>query len=131
MNTAPDFKDALQASIILQGFVINNDDDLERLAEYAEVLDEKIREGKAELQALYEYIIEKITVYENEEEEVKISGVSVLRFLMDQHNHRLKDMIDIAPMSVISEVLNGKRELNKGQIERLASKYNVSPALFF
>ncbi len=129
--TAPDFQKAMQASIIMQSFTINNEEDLERLAEYAEELDSKIREGETQIQALCDYIIEKITRYEEEQKTGNVTGVALLRFLMDQHNHKLKDLTDVAPMSVISEILNGRRELNKGQIRRLAEKYNVSPALFF
>jgi hypothetical protein len=33
--------------------------------------------------------------------------------------------------SIVSEVLSGKRELNKNHIERLSKKFKVSPALFF
>jgi HTH-type transcriptional regulator/antitoxin HigA len=42
---------------------------------------------------------------------------------------------DLAPLlgaeSIVSEVLNGKRELNKQHIEKLSQRFNVSPALFF
>lgn len=131
MIAAPDYRVAAEVSLILQGFIIKNDDDLERLAIYAEQLDEKIREGHTEYTALSEYLIEQITRYENANEDPPVSGRAVLRFLMDQHGHKLKDMIDVAPMSVISEVLNEKRDLNRGQIERLARKYQVSPAAFF
>jgi HTH-type transcriptional regulator/antitoxin HigA len=31
----------------------------------------------------------------------------------------------------VSEVLRGKRELNKGQIEKLSKRFHVSPAVFF
>jgi HTH-type transcriptional regulator/antitoxin HigA len=56
----------------------------------------------------------------------------MINFLMDQHGLRQKDMLDVfgAP-SVASEVLAGKRELNKGHIERLAKRFGVSPELFF
>ena len=56
----------------------------------------------------------------------------VLRFLMDQHGLKQKDLVDVfgAP-SIVSEVLNGKRELNKDQIRRLSERFHVSPELFF
>ena len=131
MVTAPNLDTALQISQLLQEFEIRNDDDLERMAQYAEKLDELIQAGQRELSSLNNYILERIVNYEEQQEIPPVSGKAVLRFLMDQHNHKLKDMTDVAPMSVISEILNGKRELNKGQIERLAAKYAVSPAVFF
>jgi len=32
---------------------------------------------------------------------------------------------------VISEILNGKRQLNKNHIDKLSKKYHTSPAVFF
>jgi HTH-type transcriptional regulator/antitoxin HigA len=51
---------------------------------------------------------------------------------MDQHGLKQKDLIDVfgAP-SIVSEVMNGKRDLNKAQIARLSERFHVSPELFF
>ena len=58
--------------------------------------------------------------------------LDVLRFLMDQHNLLQKDLADVfGTPSIVSEVLNGKRELNKEQIARLSARFHVSPELFF
>ncbi|SPE33498.1 Transcriptional regulator, XRE family [Acidobacteriia bacterium SbA2] len=58
--------------------------------------------------------------------------LDVLHFLMDQHGLKQKDLVDVfGTASVVSEILNGKRELNKGQIERLSERFRVSPELFF
>jgi HTH-type transcriptional regulator/antitoxin HigA len=51
---------------------------------------------------------------------------------MDQHDLKQKDLVDVfGTPSVVSEILNGKRELNKGHIERLSERFGVSPELFF
>jgi HTH-type transcriptional regulator/antitoxin HigA len=61
-----------------------------------------------------------------------VGGVEMLRFLMAQHNLKQKDLVDIFKTpSILSEVLSGKRELNKAHIEGLAKRFNVSPAVFF
>lgn len=58
--------------------------------------------------------------------------VDVVRFLMEQHSLLQKDLADVfGTPSVVSEVLNGKRELNKEQIARLSERFHVSPELFF
>ena len=58
--------------------------------------------------------------------------LDVLHFLMDQHDLKQKDLVDVfGTPSVVSEILNGKRELNKGHIERLSERFGVSPELFF
>jgi HTH-type transcriptional regulator/antitoxin HigA len=58
--------------------------------------------------------------------------LDVLRLLMDQHGLKQKDLVDVfATPSIVSEVLSGKRELNKEHIKRLSERFNVSPELFF
>ncbi len=58
--------------------------------------------------------------------------LEVLRFLMEQHRLKQKDLVDeFGTASVVSEVLSGKRELNKDQIKRLSRRFHVSPELFF
>jgi HTH-type transcriptional regulator / antitoxin HigA len=58
--------------------------------------------------------------------------LEVLRFLMEQHNLLQKDLANVfGTPSIVSEVLNGKRELNKEQIGRLSARFHVSPELFF
>ena len=45
--------------------------------------------------------------------------VEVLRFLMDQHGLKQKDLADVfGTRSIVSEVLSGKRKLNEEHIER-------------
>jgi HTH-type transcriptional regulator/antitoxin HigA len=62
----------------------------------------------------------------------KASPVAVVEFLMDQHGLKQKDLVDIfGTPSIASEVLNGKRELNKQRIRKLSERFAVSPELFF
>ncbi|HXM95391.1 MAG TPA: helix-turn-helix domain-containing protein, partial [Candidatus Dormibacteraeota bacterium] len=58
--------------------------------------------------------------------------LEVLHFLMDQHGLLQKDLADVfGTPSIVSEVLSGKRELNKDHIKRLSRRFHVSPELFF
>jgi HTH-type transcriptional regulator / antitoxin HigA len=62
----------------------------------------------------------------------RASPLGALRFLMDQHGLKQNDLVDVfRTPSIVSEVLNGKRELNKEHIKRLSERFNVSPELFF
>jgi HTH-type transcriptional regulator/antitoxin HigA len=62
----------------------------------------------------------------------KASPLATLAFLMDQHGLKQKDLTSVfGTPSITSEVLNGKRELNKEQIRRLGERFHVSPELFF
>jgi HTH-type transcriptional regulator/antitoxin HigA len=55
----------------------------------------------------------------------------VLRFLMEQHSLRQSDLAAIfGSQSNVSEVLNGKREINARQARALAGRFSVSAAVF-
>jgi HTH-type transcriptional regulator/antitoxin HigA len=58
--------------------------------------------------------------------------LDAVRFLMDQHGLKQKDLVDVfATPSIVSEVLSGKRELNKDHIKRLSERFHLSPEIFF
>jgi len=60
------------------------------------------------------------------------SPVDVLRFLLEQHGLKQRDLAaDLGGESVVSEVLSGKRKLNATHIEQLSKRFHVSPAVFF
>jgi HTH-type transcriptional regulator/antitoxin HigA len=62
----------------------------------------------------------------------KSSPRDLLSFLMEQHGLKQKDLVDVfGTPSIVSEVMNGKRELNKEQIRRLSERFHVSPEVFF
>ncbi len=58
------------------------------------------------------------------------SGAEVLRFIMEERGLTQSDLPEVGSQGVVSEVLNGKRELNIRQIRALANKFKVSPAAF-
>ncbi len=56
---------------------------------------------------------------------------AALRFFMDQHRLRQADLAEIfGSQSNVSEVLNGKREINARQARALAARFHVSAAVF-
>ncbi len=60
------------------------------------------------------------------------TSLDAIHFLMDQHGLKQKDLVDVfGTPSIVSEILSGKRELNKEQIKRLSKRFQVSPELFF
>lgn len=61
-----------------------------------------------------------------------VSGAACLRFLMEQHGLKQRDLADIlGGQSVVSGLLSGKRDLNIRQIRLLSERFRVSPAVFF
>jgi len=102
---------------------------------YAEILFEPDQRGSLsqagkELADLLTLLIEDYK--ERQDKLPRSKPLDVLRFLMEQHGLLQKDLADaFGTPSIVSEVLNGKRELNKDHIKRLAARFHVSPELFF
>ena len=72
-----------------------------------------------------------IRAYEEQHEPMpECSGAEMLRFFMDEHGLVQADLSEIGSQGVVSEILNGKRELNTRQIRLLAKRFNVPPAVF-
>ncbi len=95
------------------------------------LIDEVANDQRHPLASLMETVGRLIEVYEERNVPVqKADPVSVLKMLMDEHGLKQKDMKDIGSQGVVSEILNGKRSLNSRQIQALAEKFNVSPAVF-
>jgi HTH-type transcriptional regulator / antitoxin HigA len=62
----------------------------------------------------------------------RVSGVEVLKELMEANGLRQKDLAeDLGGESIVSLILKEKRQLNRQQIKRLSERFHVSPAVFF
>src|SRR5579862_9045820 len=60
---------------------------------------------------------------------VEVGPLDIIRHLMEEHQLRQKDLVDVfGTESIVSDVLNGKRDLNKDHIKRLSERFKVSPA---
>ncbi|MGH8779081.1 helix-turn-helix domain-containing protein [Paraburkholderia sp.] len=59
------------------------------------------------------------------------SPADVLKHLMLANDVRQSDLPEVGSQGVVSEIINGKRELNTRQIAALAHRFGVSPAVFF
>jgi HTH-type transcriptional regulator / antitoxin HigA len=103
---------------------------------YTEILYELDRRSK-DLTAAEKELAELLTLLIENFEETRYrlpraKPLDALRFLMDQHELKQKDLVKVfGTASIVSEVLSGKRELNKEHIKRLSRRFHVSPELFF
>jgi HTH-type transcriptional regulator/antitoxin HigA len=103
---------------------------------YAQALYELDQRGAKRTRAereLAELLTLLIDDFESKRYELpRAKPLEVLRFLMEQHGLRQKDLVDVfGTRSIVSEVLSGKRKLNKDHIERLSQRFHVSPDVFF
>jgi HTH-type transcriptional regulator/antitoxin HigA len=96
-----------------------------------ELLDEIGTNEKHTLYTLLDTLGTLVHAYEEEHYPIpEASGVDVLRFLMEEHGLTQSNLPEIGSQGVVSEILNGKRELNVRQIRALAGRFNVSTAVF-
>ncbi len=96
-----------------------------------ELLDEIGANEKHPLYSLLDTLGTLIHVYEEEHHPIPdVSGAEVLRFLMDEHGLTQSNMPEVGSQGVVSEILNGKRELNIRQIRALSERFKVSAAVF-
>lgn len=111
-----------------------NDDEYEKLANMLDQLLDIVGDNEShELMGLVDVISHMITQYdENYAEQLqKGSGIEALKFLMEQHGLDQSDFKnEIGSQGVVSEILNGKRQLNLSHIKKLAERFHVTPATF-
>lgn len=91
---------------------------------------ETVSPAEEKLIALLTLLVEE---YEARHYPVPEAGpLDIIRHLMEVHNLRQKDLADVfGTESIVSDVLNGKRDLAKKHIRRLSARFHVSPSVFF
>ncbi len=82
---------------------------------------------------LIELLLVLIKHFEGKHYPVPASGpLDIIRHLMEENHLRQKDLVDVfGTESIVSDVLNGKRDLTKDHIRKLSARFWVSPAIFF
>ena len=58
------------------------------------------------------------------------TGGEMLKHFLQEHNLKQSDLPEVGSQGVISEIVNGKRELTLRQIKLLAVRFNVPKAVF-
>jgi HTH-type transcriptional regulator / antitoxin HigA len=113
--------------------VIRTEKENEAYTEILYELDQRAKTLTAAEKELSELLTLLIEDFEEKRYQLpRAQPVEVVRFLMEQHGLLQKDLVDVfGTRSIVSEVLSGKRELNKEQIARLSARFHVSPELFF
>ncbi len=79
----------------------------------------------------YESNQEGIAEFDNEASNIS-QEISVIRVLMDQHKLTVSGFKDeIGSKSLVSMILNGKRNLTKEHITKLSKRFSLNPSVFF
>jgi len=82
---------------------------------------------------LLDLLATQIEAYERQQPTMpEATPLEVLRYLMEEHGLTQTDLAeDLGGQSVVSAILRGKRQLNARHIAALATRFQVSPAVFF
>ena len=110
-------------------------------AEYQKALalmDELIEDNDKQ-RPLIEILSASIERWENHAEEFSefnqriqaLDDIDTLKLLMQQHGLGIADVPEIGSNTLVSKVINRKRNLTRNHIEALSKRFGVSPALFF
>jgi len=111
--------------------VIETDEELERFAGILENLDTSGRLLTSEEIALQSLLTQLIQDYDDRIVLPDVPPLKMLQYLMEQRGLRQADLVPVfGSRSVASNVLNGKRELSKAHIRRLADFFHISPEVF-
>jgi HTH-type transcriptional regulator / antitoxin HigA len=112
--------------------VPHNEESYNRLVEFMDsLIDEIGNDANHPKASLIETVGVLIAEYEEEHYPIHNSkGLEVLKYLMAEHGIKQSDLREIGSQGIVSEILNGKRELNIRQIKLLSERFNVSPAVF-
>jgi HTH-type transcriptional regulator / antitoxin HigA len=111
--------------------VIKTDEENEQATALAEELAHKTNKT-AEEKALYDLLIALIEKYEDENYPMgNSSPLSLLLHLMEVRSLKQADLVGvIGSRGVVSEIINGKREISKAQAKSLAEFFHVDTGLF-
>jgi HTH-type transcriptional regulator/antitoxin HigA len=112
---------------------IETEEENERLIEAAGRLMKKGKERSPEEDKLLNLLV---TLIEDFEEKTYPMGLSAnpalaLRELMNEHDLKQTDLLDVfGSQGVVSQVLNGKREISKSQAKKLSERFRLPIDLF-
>lgn len=105
----------------------------EEVLERAEVMDEMMDMAKHENDIVLVFanaIADRIEEFENSLEMPAIPVSERLRGLMEIKNLKQSDLKEVATQSVVSDILNGKREVNLNQARGFARFFNLPIEMF-
>jgi HTH-type transcriptional regulator/antitoxin HigA len=104
----------------------------QRVGVMDELLERIASDESHPLMPLLDLLAKQIEVYQEEHHNPPdATPAEVLQYLMEEHDLKQTDLADeLGRQSVVSAILNGKRELNTRRVKALAARFNVSPVVF-
>lgn len=120
---------ALQDQIFLKP--IRSDDDYRKMVALANELADHIEGEEGPLADLFGVVTDLIEVWESHHPDLpKAEPKDVLRYLLEAHGLKQKDLADIASPTVISDILAGRRAISKSVAKALAERFGTDVSAF-
>jgi HTH-type transcriptional regulator/antitoxin HigA len=120
---------ALQDQVFLKP--IRNEDDYRQMVALANELADQLREEDGPLDDLFDLVTDLIEVWESHHVDIpKAEPREVLRYLLEAHDLKQKDLADIASPTIISDILSGRRAISKNVAKALAARFGTDMSAF-
>ena len=112
--------------------VVETPEELERLASQIEPLLEKGESRTIEEEALCRLVLSLIDNYQRAQQHIpKMKPHELLQALLEESGKRQADLVPVfGSRSRVSDAVNGKRAISKGQAKRLGEFFNISSVAF-
>lgn len=110
------------------GTITSEKDYKRRVSVMDELLDRIGTNESHRLMPLLDLVTKEVEAYEAKQQPMpEASPTQVLAFLMEEHSLKQTDLAEeLGGQSIVSSILNGKRELNTRQVKALAERFNKS-----
>ncbi|SAL09543.1 Antitoxin HigA [Caballeronia cordobensis] len=119
----------LQGQVFLKP--IRSDDDYRRMVALANELADHLDDEEGSLADLFGVVTDLIEVWESHHPDLpRAEPKDVLRYLLDTHDLKQKDLADIASPTVISDILAGRRAISKSVAKALAERFGTDVSAF-
>jgi len=118
--TEKDYRAALAA--LEDALASASDTEADPLNPLIDMLSHAIERYESRDKALMEFIAEAA--------EIPVD-IALVRSLMAHHNLTGSDLPEIGDKTMVSKVLRGQRNLTRGAIEKLSSRFGLRPSMFF
>jgi len=112
--------------------VIRTEEEYKTQQQWANTLADEVGDNEAHpLFSLFEVVLLLIEQWESKHVSIPDAPPKeVLRFLLQDHGLRQKDLADIASKQLISDILAGRRPVSRKLAVKLAKRFNVGVSAF-
>jgi len=128
-------EDTVKAWTALQSHIhikpISSEDDYLKMVALANELADNLEPVHGPVDEMFHLVTELIGVWEAQHVRIpQAEPKEVLRYLLEVHHLRRKDLADIVSRSQISDILSGRRAISKRLAKDLATRFNTDVSVF-